>query len=168
MRVTPNRDDRYMGLAFIVASFSKDPSTQCGAIIISSDNEPLGWGYNGPPASIPDDQVNWDRPYKYPYIVHSEINAINYSRSSVKGCTLYVNAPPCKACMLSIVRSKIQKVIYYRNLSDSKSMLSNLEDWKTTQDIANKGNVELIQFSGKLDWLKDRINQLEELNIFTK
>ena len=73
---TPARDDRYMGLAWMWASMSKDPSTQVGAIIISTDNRPLGSGYNGPPRAISDSEVNWVRPDKYRFITHAERNAI--------------------------------------------------------------------------------------------
>ena len=65
-RRVPPRDDYYMGQAFWIAAKSKDPSTQCGAIIVSRDNSPLGTGYNGPPKKINDTSVSWDRPEKYP------------------------------------------------------------------------------------------------------
>ena len=51
-RIVPNRDDRYMGLAFFHASFSKDQNTQVGAVIVNSNNEITGTGYNGPPKKI--------------------------------------------------------------------------------------------------------------------
>ena len=37
-RLTPDRDSKYMGLAWMMAGFSKDPSTQIGSMIINSDN----------------------------------------------------------------------------------------------------------------------------------
>jgi dCMP deaminase len=63
-RLVPPRDDKYMGLAFMMAGFSKDPNTQVGAIIVDRKNHPLGWGYNGPPSEILDCDVNWGRPDK--------------------------------------------------------------------------------------------------------
>ena len=46
-RNTPDRDSRYMGLAWIHARFSKDPNTQVGSCIVSNKNQILGTGYNG-------------------------------------------------------------------------------------------------------------------------
>ena len=68
-RNVPERDSKYMALAWIVAGFSKDPNTQCGAIIIDSKNNPLGWGYNGPPRLIDDNSFSWGRPEKYDKII---------------------------------------------------------------------------------------------------
>ena len=63
-RETPDRDSRYMGLAWIHAGFSKDPNTQVGAQIVDQYNQPLGSGYNGPPRKIDDSSFSWCRPPK--------------------------------------------------------------------------------------------------------
>lgn len=60
---------------------SKDPNSQVGACIVSSDNKILSMGYNGFPSGCSDDEFPWERegePYntKYLYVTHSELNAI--------------------------------------------------------------------------------------------
>ncbi len=165
-REVPSRDNKYMGLAFWIASFSKDPNTQCGAIIISIDNRPNGLGYNGPPSKIVDSDINWDRPDKYPYMVHAERNAIDHSNGKLDGSTIYVTAPPCPDCMLDIVRNSIIRVVYFRNVSDSKSMLSNEKSWHTTKEIARLGGVRLDAFEGNLNWMRDRIEVMKQQGIF--
>ena len=42
-------DEYFMGIAELSARRSKDPSTQVGACIVSSDNKILSMGYNGFP-----------------------------------------------------------------------------------------------------------------------
>ena len=120
-------------MALWAASFSKDPDTQVGAFIIDSSNRPLGWGYNGPPSSIKDEDINWERPHKYDYVEHAEENAIDFSRlgfQTLDGSTLYVTARPCKKCMLKIVKNKMAPpftecefdIMYNEGLSQSGSV----------------------------------------------
>ena len=46
---------RFMELAFLVASWSKDPSTKTGAVIVGPDKEIRSTGYNGPVRGVDDD-----------------------------------------------------------------------------------------------------------------
>lgn len=157
-RPVPDRDSFYLGMAFWAASRSKDPNTQCGAFIISRNNEPLGWGYNGPPKKIDDVDVCWERPKKYDYIIHAEINAINYARGNLNNSTIYVTAKPCKNCILHIVNSGISRIVYfpYKSL-DEESMLSDYSMSNKTNEIAKMGGIDLCEFRGNLNWMLDRI-----------
>ena len=42
-------DEYFMGLAHLSAKRSKDPSTQVGAVIVSSEHRVVSIGYNGFP-----------------------------------------------------------------------------------------------------------------------
>lgn len=165
-RDVPNRDDFYMGLVYWIASKSKDPNTQVGALIISDKNQPLGWGYNGPPPAINDKEINWARPEKYDWIEHAEENAIDFSdKRHLENATLYVNAKPCKKCMLKIVKSGIKKVIYCNFKSDKDSSLQQNSSDKT-DEIARKGGIFLQEFRGNLNWMRDRIETMSNFGIF--
>ena len=48
-------DEYFMGIALLSAERSKDPNTQVGACIVSSDNRILSLGYNGMPIGCSDD-----------------------------------------------------------------------------------------------------------------
>ena len=54
-------DDYFMGLAHLSALRSKDPSTQVGACIVSSERKVVGIGYNGFPIGCDDDEFPWGR-----------------------------------------------------------------------------------------------------------
>ena len=96
-------DDYFMGIALLAAKRSKDPSTQVGACIVSSDqmegsraNTILSVGYT-----------------KYPFVVHAELNAIlNAQGKSLVGAKLYVALFPCNECCKAIIQSGIREVIY--------------------------------------------------------
>ena len=74
-------DEYFMGVAQLSGMRSKDPHTQVGACIVSRDNKILSMGYNGFPCGCSDDVFPWEREgeeldTKYPFVTHSELNAI--------------------------------------------------------------------------------------------
>lgn len=100
-----------MKLAQEVASWSKDPSTQCGAVIVDHDRHIVGTGYNGFPMHIPDcPAILNNREAKYKLVIHAERNAIDNSRGSVADCILYVTHPCCVDCAQYIIDSGIRTV----------------------------------------------------------
>lgn len=164
-RIVANRDEKYMGLAFIASGFSKDPNTQIGAFIVHLDGTPLGWGYNGPPKNINDNKVIWSRPEKYDYIIHAEQNAINHSCGDLKNSILYVTAYPCKNCMLNIINKQIMEVVYYPYFSSDESSLISKIDEKS-KELADLGSVRIRKFEGSLNWVKEHVNKLDLMGIF--
>ncbi len=112
-------DEYFMGVAFLAAQRSKDPSTQVGCCIVSQDNKILSMGYNGLPCGCSDDEFPWDKTeetpehWKYYYSTHSELNAIlNYRGGSLEGAKLYVTLFPCNECAKAIIQSGIKTLIY--------------------------------------------------------
>lgn len=166
-RKVPDCDSKYMGIAWMIAGFSKDPSTQVGSLIVSPENKPKGWGYNGPPKEIDDCCFSWERPEKYDFVIHAEENAIAHSDSS-EGCTLYVTTLPCKRCMLRIVKHGIRRVVYYNFWSHSQSMQQAQEDIERSLDIARKGKIRVEKFVGDISWIADWVMHLRNLNIFNR
>ena len=97
---------------------SKDPNTQVGACIVGADNRILSVGYNGFPNGCSDELFPWAREgseleTKYPFVAHSELNAIlNYRGGSLEGSKLYVSLFPCNECAKAIIQAGIHTVIY--------------------------------------------------------
>ena len=54
-------DEYFMAIALLSSKRSKDPSTQVGACIVSSDNRILSIGYNGAPNGYDDDIFPWGK-----------------------------------------------------------------------------------------------------------
>jgi len=112
-----SRDDYFMSVALLSAQRSKDPSTQVGACIVTSEKKIVGTGYNGFPIGCSDEILPREREgnmldTKYPYVVHAEANAILNSTQNLKWCTMYVAMFPCNECAKLIIQSGIKKVIY--------------------------------------------------------
>ncbi len=111
-------DEYFMAVAKLAGMRSKDPNSQVGTCIVSQDNKILSMGYNGFPRGCSDDEFPWDREgeaaaTKYPYVVHSELNAIlNYHGGSLDGAKLYVSLFPCNECAKAIIQAGIKTVVY--------------------------------------------------------
>ncbi len=111
-------DEYFMGVAILSGMRSKDPSTQVGACIVSSDNKILSMGYNGFPKGCSDDEFPWCREgdpldNKYFYSTHSELNAIlNYRGGSLEGAKIYVSLFPCNECAKAIIQAGIKTIVY--------------------------------------------------------
>ena len=107
-------DGKYIGLAAHVATWSKDPSTRVGAVVVSPANRVVGLGYNGFPVGVQDDAGRLeDRPTKYKFVVHAEANAIlNSGVARLDGCTLYTTLSPCCECAKLVIQSGVKRVVY--------------------------------------------------------
>ena len=107
-------DKRWIGMAKYVSTFSKDPSSQVGAVIVKGKRE-ISFGFNGFPECIPDNP-EWynDRELKLKLVIHAEQNALDKveRRSDLVGASIYVFPyAPCGGCCKSIVASGISRII---------------------------------------------------------
>lgn len=102
-----------MEMAEFVASWSKDPSTQTGAVLVSPDRTDITIGYNGFPKGMNDDPALYTmREIKYSRIVHCEMNAVLNARRSVRGYTLYTwPFLSCDRCAVHMIAAGIARVV---------------------------------------------------------
>ena len=109
-------DHRFLNLASEIASWSKDPSTKVGCVVVGEDREIRSTGFNGFPRGIEDRLERLeDRELKYPLICHAEENAIMHAARigvSLKNCVAYVTWPPCSRCARSLIQSGVREIVY--------------------------------------------------------
>lgn len=106
-------DTRFIGLAKEVSTWSKDPSSKVGAVIVRPDKTICSLGFNGFPRGIADDERLLDRQRKYDIIIHAEENAIISAKEDMAGYSLYVYPyPPCCRCAARIIQSGITRIIF--------------------------------------------------------
>lgn len=113
--MTPEKARKYLEIANAVSKLSKDSSTQVGALVLGPTGEVRSLGYNGAPrgCSADEDRRGMERPEKYYWFSHAELNAItNAARvgTPLHGSTLVVTHPPCMDCARAIVQSGIVQV----------------------------------------------------------
>lgn len=112
---TSKWDDRFMEMARMVGSWSRDPSTTVGTVIAGPDKIILAVGYNGFPRGCDDDPAIYqDRPRKHLRTTHSEANAVaasSRSGVSLSGATAYVTAPCCAQCAALLIQAGVASVV---------------------------------------------------------
>jgi dCMP deaminase len=114
--VTPNEEKwhiRFLRLAQEVASWSIDPSTKVGCVLVRN-RRVVSTGYNGFPKNISDNfERLMDREKKYEITVHAEVNAVTTAALhgvSTEGCNAYVTFSPCSHCAAVLINAGIQEV----------------------------------------------------------
>lgn len=123
-------DSRFLRIAKEVSTWSKDPSTKVGAVIVDNNNRVVSMGYNGFPQGVDDDERLKDRETKYKRIVHAEMNALLFSSRPVVDCRIYTYPfMPCPHCAGPIIQSGINMVISPRNTN---------ERWSADFDISRE------------------------------
>ena len=104
---------RFIKLAHEVATWSIDPSTKVGCVLVKNKRV-ISTGYNGFPKNISDsfDRL-MDREQKYEMTVHAEINAITTAALhgvSTEGATAYVTFNPCSRCAAVLINAGIDSI----------------------------------------------------------
>lgn len=138
----------FLNIAESVKEKSKDRRTKIGAVIVGQDKEIVSTGYNSFPRGINDDvEERQQRPEKYFWMVHGEMNAIlNAARIGVStnGCKMYLTCGvPCSNCGRAIINSGIKEVY-----CKSEDTTLNREKWdeesSKTRQMFEEAGVKIL------------------------
>ena len=139
-------DERFLELASHISTWSKDPSTKVGCVVVGDDREIRSTGFNGFPRGIKDDESRLsDRSQKYPLICHAEENAIMHAARvgvSLKGTTAYVTWPPCSRCTRSFIQAGVNEVVFPKVLEIPERWQ---EDFTIAMSMMSEANVTVRQ-----------------------
>lgn len=123
----PSWDQYFMNLAIVVGTRSKDPNTKVGSVLVNEHKRIVGTGYNGMPEGLEETPDIWQKPEKYKWVLHSELNSILHSTKFLKHSTLYTTMYPCPDCSKAIVAAGIKRVVYlndaYKNEISEKLLI---------------------------------------------
>jgi dCMP deaminase len=138
-------DIRFLRLAREISTWSKDPSTKCGAVIVDNKKRVISVGYNGYPMGIADDASLFNREEKYPKIIHAETNCILFSNIDITGFTIYVYPfMPCSRCAGLIVQSGLGRVV---TLHESEELATRWAlDMRLSSDMLMQAGITLTKY----------------------
>jgi dCMP deaminase len=134
---------RFIQMAELVGSWSKDPSTQVGAVI-TKQNRIVSVGFNGYPHGISDSAEIDERETKYLKTLHAEENAILFAKRDLDGCEIWVTHFPCPNCAAKIIQTGISVVHCPAQTDDFLSRWG--EKISLSQDMFDQAGVSV-------DWL---------------
>jgi dCMP deaminase len=140
---------RFMNLCSVVSSWSKDPSTKVGSVIVDDQKRIISVGYNGFPRGVDDRDSRYeDRPTKYKMVCHAERNALDNAPIPVEGATMFATLMPCSECAKSIIQRGIKKVVVPPWPGrDNYDWDTDIYNWKISDLMFKEAGVELVFFS---------------------
>ena len=104
---------RFLRLAKEVSTWSIDPSTKVGCVLVKNKRV-ISTGYNGFPKNISDNFDRLlDREKKYEITVHAEVNAVTTAALhgvSTEESIAYVSFSPCSRCAAVLINAGISEV----------------------------------------------------------
>lgn len=141
-------DNRFLAMAKLVASWSKDPSTQVGAVIVDEKQRVRSLGFNGQPRGCAD-LTEISREEKLLRTIHAEHNAVLFAgrAGGTEGCTIYVSAPPCARCAAFITQAGIRTVIHHP--ADPEFAVRWQDDMREAARIFGEASVTVIEISNE-------------------
>ena len=180
---------KFIPTAQMAMTYSKDPSTQVGAIAIDDDYNIRAQAYNGFPRGVHDtkERLN-DRAQKYPRIVHAEANLVAMAARtgvSLKDCSVILTSlHPCSSCAGLLIQAGIKRIFAPQSKGNSR--------WDESSALAmemfQEAGVEMLEYDEerkvvgldvssidsitvKSGWLGDSLRYLkmsEELEVVEK
>ena len=158
----PDWDNYFLSLAFVVSARSRDQETKHGTVIVDRNNLILGTGYNSFIKGMNDASLPSIRPNKYPYMIHSELNAIlnckMLPREVNGGGKAYVTGRCCNHCLQSLIQSGVNEI----NMANRRGTM--LEDEKTLEifnKIVDDSGVKVRVLEYDLKWIKQIVEYYE-------
>ena len=145
--------EEYLRLAYEVASRSKDPSTQTGAIIVGVDGRDAR-AYNSipKPLSTTEERLH-NRELKSKYMEHAERRAIFAAARrgvATEGATMYSPWAPCTPCARAIIDCGISELVVHQFLM-SQTPERWMDDVQEGIKMLIEGEVKFTSIRGKLD-----------------
>ncbi|MES9935010.1 MAG: dCMP deaminase family protein [Sedimenticola sp.] len=137
-------DTRFLGLAAHISAWSKDPSSQVGAVI-TDGNRIVSLGYNGFAAGVVDapDRLE-DRNTKLNLTIHAEENAMIFAKRDLTDCTVYVTHPPCPRCASKLIQEEVARIV---SIAPSDDFLSRwADDLELSMQMYREAGVEFTTY----------------------
>jgi dCMP deaminase len=134
-------------MAFMVATWSKDPTKRVGAVVVTPDLRQLAIGYNGFPRGIADEPERLSNAKTRLLLsVHAERNAMDNATFPLIGATLYATYFPCHECVKSMVQRGIGRVVVPPRPKD-KPASKWTESWAVAEELILEAGIDLDTYT---------------------
>lgn len=151
-----------MQIAEAVAAKSKDPSSKMGCVIVDQNKRVVSLGYNGMVQGADESKMTLsERPMKYYFAIHSEMNAVLFAHQDLTGCTIYNRVATCENCLKYCLQAGIKRFVYeelrvHSHSTDPKHSMTNIEtDEAIVRLLASMPEVETLNLSNGKTYIAD-------------
>ena len=151
-----------MQIAEVAAIKSKDPSSKMGCVIVDPHKRVVSVGYNGLVQGANESKLTLsERPMKYFFVTHSEMNALLFARRDVTGCTLYNRTATCDNCLKYCLQAGIKRFVYrelrvHSHSTDPKKSMTNIDtDEAVVRLLASMPKVKTLNLTNGKTYIED-------------
>lgn len=151
-----------MKIAETVASKSKDPSSKMGCVIVDQNKRVVSLGYNGMLQGADESKMTLnERPMKYYFAIHSEMNALIFAHQDLTGCTIYNRVATCENCLKYCLQAGIKRFVYGQlrvksHSSDPSKSMTNVEtDEAVIRLLTSMPEVKTLNLSNGKTYVED-------------
>ena len=151
-----------MGIAKAVAVKSKDPSSKMGCVIVDPNKRVVSLGYNGLIQGADESKMTLsERPMKYYFAIHSEMNALLFAHQDLSGCTIYNMVATCENCLKYCLQAGIKRFVYeelrvHSHSTDPKKSMTNIDtDEAVVRMLASMPEVQTLNISNGKTYIED-------------
>lgn len=155
-------DEYFLKIAETVAEKSKDPSSKMGCVIVNPKKQVISVGYNGLIQGADESKMTLEeRPMKYHFVIHSEMNALLYANRDLTGCTIYNKTATCDNCLKHCLQAGIKRFVYkelrvHSHSTDPSHSMTNLEtDEAIIRMLTSLPGVETLNISNGKTYIED-------------
>ena len=175
-KITPPKDDFYMGMLFMFGAMCKDPNGQEAAVIVDGKDRPVTWGVNfltQPESYHSTKRLSWDPEDRYLGLMTACESVIDRAlkiylpgvsvSEPFTGHVMYSTSPPSLRAVRRSAANGLRTIVY----GPLRSQLFDEVDWAESQRLAEICKVALKRFDGNLGWTRDRVWTLSHMyNLF--
>lgn len=157
-----------MKIAETVAEKSKDPSSKMGCVIVDENKRVVSLGYNGMLQGADESKMTLsERPMKYYFAIHSEMNALIFAKRDLTGCTVYNKVATCENCLKYCLQAGIKRFVYrdLRVHSHSTDPLHSMTNPETDEAIirllSSMPEVETLNITTGKTYIEDILDSYD-------
>ncbi len=158
-----------MNIAETVAKKSKDPSSKMGCVIVDQNKRVVSLGYNGMVQGADESKMTLkERPMKYYFAIHSEMNALIFAHQDLTGCTIYNRVATCDNCLKYCLQAGIKRFVYrelrvHSHSTDPKKSMTNVEtDEAVIRLLASMPDVETLNLTNGKTYVEDILDSYDK------
>lgn len=162
-------DEYFLRIADTVAERSKDPSSKMGCVIVDKNKRVVSLGYNGLLQGADESKMTLsERPMKYYFAIHSEMNAVLFAHQDLTGCTVYNRVATCENCLKYCLQAGIKRFVYrelrvHSHSTDPKKSMTNVEtDEAVIRLLASMPEVKTLNITNGKTYTEDILDSYDK------
>jgi len=162
-------DKYFMGIAEAAATKSKDPSSKMGCVIVDSNKRVVSLGYNGMLQGADESKMTLtERPMKYYFAIHSEMNALIFAKRDLTGCTVYNRVATCENCLKYCLQAGVKRFVYkelrvHSHSTDPSKSMTNIDtDEAIIRLLSSVPDVQTLNLTSGKTYIEDILDSYPE------